>query len=262
MTTLLLALSKLNNFNLVIDPNFLVGKSQLNKTLSELPENSVYINHCNYLAGFPKDKYVWINVARDPVELEESSYYYTVSEKRSERGQIARDNRKEDPCGCADEEFDECYRSYMHNDACAHRLKFKQSEIKYFREATENVSENNNNGHFTGAMAYDRVEKDYLFVGITDELELTIMALEKLLPRFFLNATAVFKGFGPAKAHANTTPLKNKITNTDMKGAISSIVRNALVLNNRGDVDLFENIKRLFWWRVVGLFPEPIMQKF
>jgi heparan sulfate 2-O-sulfotransferase HS2ST1 len=258
MTVLIAALSRINQFTIINDINYFMTASQLNSTLTKLPDNSFYINHCNYLPGLPKNDYVWINMARDPVELEESFYYYRVSPGRGQAGAQVRNALKKDPCGCSDMEFDDCYRSYLFNSKCEHRMSFNHSAIKYFRDVSDDHWENQHNGAFSGPMALRRVVDDYTFVGIVDEQELSVMALEKLLPTFFRNATAVYRSLNLNKAPANKTPEKNAITHTEKNGAVTTFVRDALKRYNPDDVMFYENVKRMFWWRITGLFPDII----
>jgi hypothetical protein len=137
-------------------------------------------------------------------------------------------------------------------------MRFNHSAIKYFRDVTCDRWENQHNGAFSGAMAFKRVADDYTFVGIVDEQELSVMALEKLLPTFFRNASAVYRGLNLDKAPANKTPEKNPFTHTEKNGAVTTFVRDALKRYNPDDVLFYENVKRMFWWRIAGLFPDLI----
>jgi heparan sulfate 2-O-sulfotransferase HS2ST1 len=258
MSVLIAALSKVNHFEIHNDGRYFITASQLNKTLTGLPDNSLYINHCNYLPGLPKNDYLWINMVREPVELEESYYYYRVSPLRGRFGEQVREAQKEDLCGCSNMEFDDCYRSYLFNSQCEHRMRFNHSAIKYFRDVTGDQWENQGNGAFSGPMAVRRVADDYTFVGIVDEQELSVMALEKLLPTFFRNATAVYRSLNLDKAPTFKTPETNPFTHTEKNGAVTTFVRDALKRYNPDDVMFYENVKRMFWWRITGLFPDLI----
>jgi hypothetical protein len=258
MAVLISTLSRINNFHFVNDNKYYPTASELNTTLTALPDNSFYMNHCNYLPGLPKDDYLWINMVREPVELQESYYYYRVSAVRGSAGAHVRDAQKKDPCGCSNKEFDDCYRSYLSSSKCEHRMRFDHSAIKYFRNATEDRSENQVNGAFSGSMAVRRVADDYTFVGIVDEQELSVMALEKLLPRFFYNATAVYRRLNLDKAPMFKTPEVNPFTHTEKSGAVTTFVRDALKRYNPDDVMFYENVKRMFWWRFTALFPDLI----
>jgi dermatan/chondrotin sulfate uronyl 2-O-sulfotransferase UST len=267
MLALLSALSSINNFEIVSPGKVLQyfpTREHLSETLHNLPDNHVYVNHCAYLDGLPPDDYIWINMVRDPVELEESNFYYSVADSRL-GGRVTRElkRRHKDPCGCHAMEFDACIKSYMVRDECSYRLSFNHSLKSYFTEASDNPCAKNwpDESHcypanFTASMAFQRVQKSYFFVGILEEFELSVKVLEKTLPRFFANATSVLKSMTASEHHYNRTPPVNKRTNTSMGGAISTHVREALMYHNAEDMKLYENIKRLFWWKVVKLFPE------
>lgn len=256
MLFLLAELANRNNFQLILEPsNYYPTKSELRRTIASLPKDAVYVNHCNYLSGLPEEEYVWINIARDPIELEESYYYYRVAPTRMKMAEEERQRRLQDPCGCPNMEFDQCRRSYLTNDLCRHRMKFNNSAIKTFREATEDIWENQDNGNFTGPQAFNRVYGEYAFVGITEEMELTVMALEKLLPRQFAHATELYRKLSLSTTHVNETPKVNVYTGTEMNGAVSTLVTDALKRYNSDDIGFYENVRRLFWWRVISLFP-------
>lgn len=266
MISVLNELATLHKFRLVQDESYWPSKVDLNSTLMNLPKDAIYVNHCGYLPGLPKAEYVWINVMRDPIELEESYYYYKVSDKRGEWGAIERRRALEDrTCGCSKKEFDDCYRLYITKGVCEDRMRFNHSALRNFHDATNDPWQNERVGGFlthrlddgfTGAVAFKRVMKEYAFVGLTDEMELTLKALEKLLPRFFANATAIYQSLFHTGTHANRTPERNRITHTEKTGAVSTLVREALKHYNPEDMIFYENVKRLFWLKIASLFPD------
>ena len=243
-----------NNFHFESDPHFWPGQEYLLNKFTNMSQNTVYINHCKYVelqneASF--DDIVWINMVREPIERQESLYYYGVSPKRGIKAQVELQSRDRnvDPCGCMNMEFDDCYRFYLENTNCTHRLKVEPLEL-YFADSPVRNTEPR---PFPQDMIYDRIRNDYLFVGILEEWELSVQAFEVLLPRFFKGATAYFKS---RPHHHNVTPEVNKLTNTTKSGAISTHVREALKHYNREEIVLYERIKRLFWMKIASLFPD------
>jgi hypothetical protein len=148
---------------------------------------------------------------------------------------------------------------------------------------------------FTAEKAFEVVRSKYLFVGLTEELELTIMALERLLPRFFTGALALYHSDAAAAAAAtaaakknstaattastkrattatssatttssgsairkNKTVMTNSLTHTALNGAISSQARAEVEKHNPGEVVLYKNITRLFWWKIGKILPDQV----
>lgn len=77
MTALIYILSKLNNFQILQEYNFYPSKEYLINRLTNLPNNTIYINHCHYIKNLPSD-IQWINIMREPIEREQSIFYYDV----------------------------------------------------------------------------------------------------------------------------------------------------------------------------------------
>lgn len=361
MTALILALSKINDFTVVKDAHYFPSNHQLRPKLIDLPEDSIYINHCNYVSDLPGE-FVWINMMREPVERAASEFYYEVSETRGEHGLDDLHTREKDiPCGCPYDEFDECFRKRNIMKKCKDRMVFKSTQRAFFSEPRDvvlktnataaneyyrkgnsgankgsdagtgkrdggvggkkrrdrqgggarlqaepsdnTVSDKAGDAHagvdadsrrslrdkqsrggtrsdkagekkprdprtvllahqslpgWTADLAFQRIRDQYLFVGLTEEFELSVRMLEKLLPRFFANATAVYNKMSPKKSHANTTPLQNPVTHTTMNGAISTYVRDILTEYNAEEVGLYEKTKRLFWYKVGQILPNEI----
>ena len=202
------------------------------------------------------EDYHWINMVRDPVEKDESSFYYGVSDERT-KAKLTLQARKDDKkCGCAYMEYDECIRLRMKND-CS--LKFTLSELNYFSHIkphwdTENKVETSG---YKADEAFQRILHNYRFVGLTEEFALSIKVLEVLEPRFFKGASNVYASHKSTEV-TNASPLRNHVTHTYMTGAISSAVRSALSHANPEDVQLYYHVKRLFWWTVGQLLQEEI----
>ena len=240
-------LGKKNNFTVVKDQNVFPDRVYLLKTLQDLPDNTVYINHCQYIEDESIKDYVWINMVRDPIDREQSSYYYEVSAERfSALKELERRDRKVDPCGCMHMEFDDCYRFYAETANCTDRLKL-HGFVEYFGDAPPNPV-----GQITHEKIYERIRDRYLFVGLLEEFNLSVKVLEHMLPHFFKGASAYFRRL--PNRH-NLTPQVNPLTNTTKTGAITNHVREVLKHYNHDEMVLYEHVKRLFWLKVVTIFP-------
>lgn len=211
------------------------------------------------------DDYHWINMVREPVEKDSSWYYFAVSESRAQGAAIQeRKHRDKDvSCGCPYLEYDHCMRHRIENN-CS--LSFFAPSISYFSSVvpqgnrtytanTPHVAPNLNG--FTGDDAFNRVKNEYVFVGITEEFELSIKALEILEPRFFRGASEL-SAKHKSSERKNETPKDNKVTHTSMSGAVSDTVRKALSEANHEDIILYEKAKRHFWYTISHLLPEEV----
>ena len=254
MTALLQFLAPRNNFHVVNDFHYMPDRAHLLSTLTHLPQDTVYINHCKYieLENEPIEDIIWINMVRDPIERQASLYYFQVSpgQGRSAIEELHRRDRSVNQCGCMNMEFDDCYRYYLDNTNCTDKLKVEPLE-KFFADAPVNVKVGSE--HFPQDKVYARIRDRYLFVGIVEEWELSVQMFEHLLPRFFKGATAYLKD----QPHIlNKTPEVNPLTHTTKTGAISTHVRDALKRYNHDEVLLYERIKRLFWIKIGLAFPD------
>jgi dermatan/chondrotin sulfate uronyl 2-O-sulfotransferase UST len=253
MTYLLLKLSILNNFTLYRDNDFYPNSTTLMHHLIAMPENSAYINHCNYIEGLPSD-YVWINMAREPVEREVSHYYYTVDPNlRGKKAEASVELQKADPCGCAYMEFDTCikFRYESTKPNCTHALDYiSLSQMGFFRSISPKAEIEESREPIIDI--FNRIKNKYLFVGLTDEFELSVRMFEKLLPQFFAGAVTVYADY----PHSRATSDENPLTKTKLTGAISNRARKILESHNAEETLLYENIKRLFWLRIAEHHPQ------
>ena len=245
MWSILAILVKRNHFNLKVpmsenNPS----KDRLSQMLGQLKDNTVWIDHANFLKGNPSHgaatNLTWINVVREPIERWKSMYYYEVSVAvRGSKAALAEKMRAKDrQCGCAKLEFHECIElRYKHN--CSMGLP---SQISYFCETQERC---------TPELAMTRVNSSYLFVGLTEELTTTVALLEQMLPHFFRGALETSKRVG----HALVTPARNPLTGTHMEKAPLTNQTRWLIAAGRGganyahEVEFYHYVSQLFWRR-------------
>jgi hypothetical protein len=265
MSALFTAMSKVNNFTVVNDGDYFPTYDTLHHKLASLPDNSLYINHCNYMDGLPAaGNYVWINVDREPVDRDQSLFYYEVSDVRGKHGEDALRARKEDPCGCALMEYDSCIKFLANTAGCESRLVRPGPSRVFFSVPPDEGRAGREVPGFTAEQAFEVARSKYLFVGLTEQLDLTVKALEKLLPRFFKGMHAHFHANPENNSTAAAVLLKNKTkptnskTHTVLNGAISTAARALVEAHNPGEVALYRNITKLFWGKISQLLPEEI----
>lgn len=258
--TLLTYLASRNNFTLQLDGAKFANHSEMLDTFKRLPDNHVYVNHCQYIEDKALDGYVWINMVREPIEREVSLYYYYVSPMRRNNALVEIHNRertKENPCGCNLIEFDDCYRYYIENPICSDHLKMKVPQTWYFTNVNP---DNGTSVTFSADSLYRRVRDDYTFVGIIEEWELSVKIFERLLPRFFAGGTNYVKEH-TRDPHVLASPEFNPLTNTTKKGAISGYVKDRLSKYNPEQIAFYEHMKRLFWLRVGDYYRSEILHE-
>lgn len=234
MLSILAALSKTNNFKLENHNDYSPSRSVLARELGSLQDNAAYVNHARFLNGTASD-FIWINVVREPLQRWSSLFYYGVDaslrgekEAAAELAHRAKDTR----CGCAGLEFYECIEM-RHQRSCS---LIVPSQITSFCELGEACSRK---------LATARVHASYLLVGLTEELEMTMEVLEKMLPRFFRGATNISITGSP-----RATSLSNKLTNTSLNGAIPDRRRKLIeahAVNYKDEQLFYEDTKKLFW---------------
>ena len=232
---------------------FFPNATTLRAAVQALPVGGVYVNHCGALDDLGPGV-AWVNVVREPIARIASDFYYKVD--ASSHSGDPRDvaaaieaRRRDDRCGCAALEFDACVRSMARNNCSFdERWPLRKSQLVYFCPAGAGGST-----RCAGADARARAAS-YAFVGIAEEYELTVAALERLLPRYFREASALAAAVNDRRWH--TTALVNNATGTSGNGCISGVARD-LFRERWGlyadEVALYDQVKRRFWCTVAAL---------
>ncbi|XP_029938715.1 heparan sulfate 2-O-sulfotransferase 1 isoform X1 [Salarias fasciatus] len=149
-----------------------------------------------------KDKPLYINVVRDPIERLVSYYYFLRSGDDYRRG--LRRRKQGDK-----QTFDECVSSG--GPDCKPEKLWMQ--IPFF---CGHVSECWNVGsRWALEQAKYNLMNQYLLVGVTEELEDFVMILEAALPRFFKGATELYRTGN--KSHLRKTNDKKPLTKETME---------------------------------------------
>lgn len=247
-------LSFANNFTIYPRPGspnlteemrkFYPSPSTFVQLLNLMPDHSVYWCHANFMRGAGADT-TWFNVIREPIDRFQSLHYYAVdpiSRGRIRAAHVLENAEKDTKCGCArpdHAEFDACVR---HRYAMNCSLEVP-SQISQFCGKHSNCSLE---------VALENVHKAYTLVGLTEEMELTFSALQKLLPDFFRGSIAALH----SSKSQRVTSMINPLTNTSMAGSVSSLAKDFIArraTNYRDEVTFYREVKHLFWRKVVEL---------
>jgi hypothetical protein len=231
--------------------DYFPSKEVLAQELESLQSGAVYVNHAGFHVGAGSDL-IWINVVREPIARWSSMFYYMVDvENRGERAAKELARRKKDArCGCAGLEFFECIEVLVRRDCSL----VVPSQIEQFCQPGEECSRE---------LATYRVHTRYRLVGLTEELEVTIKMLERMLPRFFRGAEDM--STQPKSVKKRPTFLANNLTHTSLNGAIPDRTRKLIeahAVNFKDEHLFYEDTKKLFWQRackqgVLSLSPPP-----
>ncbi|XP_072360960.1 uronyl 2-sulfotransferase a isoform X3 [Scyliorhinus torazame] len=189
---LLRVLTEKNHFNLINSD--IHNKTRLNRIEQvELMNNIslgdqpyLYTRHVHFLnfTRFGLQQPVYINIIRDPINRFVSNYFFRrFGDWRSEQNHQIRtpgmkdEERYLDINDCILENYAECNNPrvfYIIPYFCGQHPKCRDPGEWALQKAKENLNEN------------------YLLVGILEELEDVLLLLERLLPHYFKDASAVY----------------------------------------------------------------------
>ncbi|XP_072360965.1 uronyl 2-sulfotransferase a isoform X4 [Scyliorhinus torazame] len=196
---LLRVLTEKNHFNLINSD--IHNKTRLNRIEQvELMNNIslgdqpyLYTRHVHFLnfTRFGLQQPVYINIIRDPINRFVSNYFFRrFGDWRSEQNHQIRtpgmkdEERYLDINDCILENYAECNNPrvfYIIPYFCGQHPKCRDPGEWALQKAKENLNEN------------------YLLVGILEELEDVLLLLERLLPHYFKDASAVYHSADAAR---------------------------------------------------------------
>jgi len=232
------------------DQVYLSSNAAMVEDLRNLINGSVWINHGMNVKRLVADsRYAWINIVREPADRLQSLFYFAVdpetrSEKKAKHEYAKRE--ADTKCGCARLEFSECIDLQTSTKNCAF-LGGKDTQTSKFCAQKENCTLKIAIGHLD----------DYVFVGLTEEMDLTIRIFEKLLPYWFAGVSKM------KIPHDRSSSYENQLTGTAHKGAVTNKAKAQLMQNHhfREEVEFYEIIKRRFWLTAVRLFGTGILRQ-
>lgn len=246
MIRLLKGLARQNDF--VVDEN----KYNSSTISASRADRVAFVAHGTFHAVNAHSPLVWINVVREPIIRMSSSFYYGVSPTNRGMGRANRTLQARHAygdgarCDCSLYEFDRCIRWWVTLN-CTSNLAIPSQRANFCTEAERS------NGRCTAAFAVERIDRDFSFVGLTEELSLTIRVLERVLPSVFCGAMHVYS----QRRHVRVTALENKLTGTTMAGAISNRARQLILshettrAHNGEEMRFYDMVRRRFWQRAV-----------
>lgn len=225
----------------------------LTAELQTVEPGGAWVNHAATVTQLLNDpRFAWINVVREPLDRAQSLYYYEVDGNiRGSKATAAYELRGSHPnpvCNCQRLEFSECVEQLLLTPSC----NFTQgkagrghighswavdSQMRYFCEKRESCT-------FEAATRnYD----DYLFVGISEELDLTLRVFEEILPSWFRGASS-----NPVP-HSDAASNANRMAGTQHAGAVSKTARGLLMRDPfiADEVRFYDFCRRKFWLAVV-----------
>ncbi|KAH8043893.1 hypothetical protein JL722_14974 [Aureococcus anophagefferens] len=108
------------------------------------------------------------------------------------------------------------------------------------------------------ADAVRALDDDYVFVGLTEEYDLSVAVLERLLPQFFAGASAVLHD---GHAVPKVTSARNPATGTRGAGAVSKEARKILMNTTscRAEARFYAAAKRRFWLVAAAVFGDELL---
>uniref|UniRef100_UPI00358DED7B uronyl 2-sulfotransferase isoform X2 n=1 Tax=Myxine glutinosa TaxID=7769 RepID=UPI00358DED7B len=163
-----------------------VEQAELMKNISALKKPFLYTRHVHFLDfnRFGMEQPTYINVIRDPISRFLSSYFFRrFGDRRNEESHIVRtpnmkmEERLLSIDKCILQSFPECNNPkifYIIPYFCGQDPRCREPGIWALSQAKENLMRN------------------YLLVGILEELEDTLLLLQRLLPHFFKNAASIY----------------------------------------------------------------------
>ncbi|CAH1797059.1 unnamed protein product [Owenia fusiformis] len=245
-TTLMSIIDKLdlrNNFSTFYEPN------NYNPRLETPGSELGYVFHINNVKGpllFRRHTYfvdfnrykermpLYINMVRDPLERQQSLYYYIryFFPHKILEDTIPLEERRISLSKCMEMNLKHCIK--------------EDGMIPYFCGNEEFCTYDKDKSL---AKAKENIERHYQFVGISEEFNLTLIALEKIIPRFFAGAYGVYKDM---KKDLNVSPSKN------MRPSIDKRARIKIIDKLRHEYELYYFIKQRFYAKLVQLNITPL----
>ena len=265
MDNLIHKLSTRNNFKFVQDTDYLPNATSLAQRIRALPEGDVYINHAGFDATAPADV-AFMNLVREPIDRAVSLFYYGVDSvtRPAERAEECLKNRQDaGACGCAGQEADYCVYSQLGNH-CYDECGEGEAGTERYCQPFDDLDAGCATSHRTYSQTMffcpptkDRVDCDahtaartarerYVFVGMVEEFELSVLALEQLLPRWFAGAHEILAGL-PDSAHRATKDNNNLTHTLGSSGTLSAGSRQIMAERADNQLAFYDTINASFW---------------
>lgn len=161
--------------------------------LRSSPKRFMFVQHIPHFAldDLPVPV-AWINIARHPIELTQSWWYYMVDPtvRPLGRAKRTRQQRKASRCGCHKLTYNQCVLTAPQRQCTAENLQLMDVTLQYFCGMGPECSTDTERRY---ELALQTLRTNYTFVGLTDQIELSMKVLSKLLPGFFNGADEILR---------------------------------------------------------------------
>jgi len=131
---------------------------------------------------------------REPISRTASNFHYSIdSNLRREKALKVLENRRLDRCGCYNMSYSSCVVSASKYN-CPKNQLLMSGMLSYFLTTEEGKLYEEERCHSPSyflKLAIQRIEKEYVVVGVLEYLAETLYVYEKLLPTFFAHASEV-----------------------------------------------------------------------
>ncbi|CAH1796870.1 unnamed protein product [Owenia fusiformis] len=148
---------------------------------------------------------IYFNIIREPLEQTLSWYYYMFKRMGSKS---RKNERKQFFVEHKNQTFEECIRENMNSSSLDQKcfldkLNKPTSYVEWFCGHDDKCSDMS----YGIPKAKYNIEKYYMLIGLTEEYNLTLLAMEKLLPSFFKD----IEQFNPNMTRINVVPAAKKV---------------------------------------------------
>ena len=213
-----------------------------------------------------------MNLVREPIDRAVSLFYYGVDPdtRPADRAAECLQNRREaGSCGCAGQEADYCVYSQLGNNCYGGCEEGKPGTQKYCMPFDDlDVGCETAHRTYTQTMFFcpptkERIDCDahtaarnarerYVFVGMVEEFELSVLALELLLPRWFAGAKHILDAL-PESAHCATTDNNNLTHTLGSSSTLSAGSRQIMAERADNQLAFYATINASFWRTITKL---------
>ena len=274
-------LSDLQGYNMhyVNDRNqYWPSSSQLMNWLAQMPDGSLYVNHCYYIedhlwlnrikdfqgknatkaALYDPRRYIWINIVREPIERAISLYYYMVDESMRKERAVEEVERRAAKgfCMCPGLEFNQCViRTY---EQCHKSVidKEMQLDLFYGGRVVRSIEKGLNkdtvsyNEHMRNASRVALLNaKKYHSIALSSHIDLSFQLWKKTLPQWF-------GGYDSRKHYAQKRRWEGsyKVGNLSMNGAITNKAKDILksMPSFQAEYTFYHTVELMFYAKVAA----------
>lgn len=189
-----------------------------------------------------EDSLIMIDVVREPVDRYHSHWTYLINPNArptKEAAEREMQKRNSHRCGCGNgTTFDECILAAS-RDGCPQNAQLPPMLVEWMCGQAEDCIDPLSSKALQRAI--ENVKNEYLFVGLTEHIWITMQALEKLAPRFMQGST---------KLMGSDIPMEKSQKGTQKSLSVSQEARALLEQNTPSELIMYREVVRIFWEKV------------